>query len=297
MTAFRAYLAERFPVGAYLILVGAMVAATLSAASWATHLPVAFWPTLPLGITSVLLGFFVLRVFDEHKDWDRDRIAHPDRVLSRGLITLPTLARAGVVAAVVSVLSAFAMGLHAGLWMVAALGFAVLMRYEFFASEWLRDHIVIYAITHNPVVALLMMVPLAGAAGFSPIGDSGVLVWLGLASVTSLGFEVGRKLRAPENEKPMQDTYTQSLGIPPAVTLTVAIHIGSVLLALLLLKSPWTQGVGAALGVWAVTTALAFQKSPTPKRAKGVELGATLLALGIYIVVVVDAALEFGLSR
>ncbi|MBT9558942.1 MAG: hypothetical protein IV100_23120 [Myxococcales bacterium] len=296
MTAFRAYLAERFPVGAYLVLVGAMVAATLSAASWATHAPVAFWPVLPLGIASVLLGFFVLRVFDEHKDWDRDRIAHPDRVLSRGLITLPTLARAGLVAAAVSVLSAFAMGLHAGLWMVAALGFSVLMRYEFFASEWLRDHIVVYAITHNPVVALLMMVPLAGAAGGSPIGDSGVLTWLGLASVSSLGFEVGRKLRAPENEKPMQDTYTQSLGISRAVALTLVIHAGSAVLALLLLKSPWTQGAAVALMAWAVATALGFQRSPTPKRAKGVELGATLLALGLYILVVVDAGLRFGLS-
>lgn len=295
MTAFRAYLDERFPVGAYLILVGAMVAATQSAASWATRAPLAFWPTLPLGILSVLLGFFVLRVFDEHKDWVRDRVAHPDRVLSRGLITLKTLARAGVIAALVSVVSAFAMGTDAGLWMVAALCFSVLMRFEFFASEWLRDHIVVYAITHNPVVALLMMVPLAGAAGSSPIGSGDVLVWLGLASVTSLGFEVGRKLRAPESEKPMQDTYTQSLGIPRAVALTVGIHAGSALLALMLLESPWTQGVAVVVGVWAMATTVQFQRSTTPKRAKGVELGATVLALGIYILVVVDAGLRFGL--
>ena len=97
---FKAYLDERFPVAPYVLLVGAMVVAVTAAASLAQPGPVSIGYKQLLVLLSLMLGFFHVRVFDEHKDYDKDRIAHPDRVLSKGLITLADLRRYGMVAMV-----------------------------------------------------------------------------------------------------------------------------------------------------------------------------------------------------
>lgn len=290
---WRQYLAERFPLGAYVVLISAMTFAAVGVAAASIAAPVPIWPILPASTLATLALFFLLRVFDEHKDFASDRIAHPQRVLSRGLVTLAQLARVGVVMAVLSVGLGFALGLHAGLWMLAALGFAVLMRYEFFVGAWLREHLVLYALTHNPVVALLMMVPVAAVLGTTRLSDP-VLFWLLAASATSLGFEVGRKLRTPEDEKPIQDTYTQALGIPRAAALLVLVETVVVFATARLVPSQMGQAVVASAFVFALMTAVNFRRTPTRKSAKLAEGGATILALTAYIVIGVDAVLRLG---
>ena len=53
--------------------------------------------TLDVVAFSAVFGYFLLvRVLDEHKDYDKDCINFPDRVLQRGLVTLDQLKVIGV---------------------------------------------------------------------------------------------------------------------------------------------------------------------------------------------------------
>ncbi len=296
MAAWGPFIRERFPAAATTLLVGLMALASAGVAAEVAGGPVVFWPVIPVATVAIVGAFFVLRVFDEHKDFDRDREAHPNRVLSRGLITLADLARAGVGVAVVSLgLSAW-LGLHAALWMVAALVFATLMRFEFFIGDWLRDHIIVYAVTHNPVVALLMMVPVAGALGTTVFAEP-IVHWLVIASLTTLALEVGRKFRAPGDERPTQDTYTQALGIKQATTLYIVI-VGLVLAVMTVtvgVAKPYMIAVDfAAAG--AAGAALSFARSPTAGGAKQVELATALLVLLSYGVLIGDLIARRGFA-
>lgn len=294
--AWGPYIRERFPVGPTALLVGLMAFLGAGAGAEAAGGPLTFWPTVPLATLAIVGAFFVLRVFDEHKDADRDKEAHPERVLSRGLITLPDLAKAGALVALISLGLAGALGLHAIAWMAAALVFAVLMRFEFFVGDFLRDHIVLYAITHNPVVALLMMVPVASAAGGTTFARP-ALLWLLLASLTSLTLEVGRKFRAPHDERPTADTYTQALGIKQAT----ALYIGVV--ACVVAAATITLGQGRAL-LWVVDfaaagaagAALSFAGKPSTAGGKQLELATALLVLVTYGVLIADVVSRQGFA-
>ena len=293
MSSFSQYLSERFPVVPYLVLIGAMVAGASAAAVMATGDPVPLsWPQV-ICVFTILFGFFHLRVFDEHKDYDKDVLAHPGRVLSRGLITLKDLRVAGLVAVTLEVCLNIPLGMHAISWVCSFILFSVAMRFEFGISEWLNQHLVIYAISHNPIVALMMCYVMAVASG-GLVFSAPVLWFLAVATLTSLGFELGRKLRAPEDELEGQDTYTGALGVPGAVRLLVAIEVLAVAVTAPLLSSVWALGALAAVGLVMVLGPVLFGQKPSSKSAKMAENTATLGALVIYLLVAAQGIANLG---
>ena len=293
--AFRQYTAERFPVGPYLVLIAAMVAGASASVSAGSLAPVSLGLRSAVSVLLLLLAFFHLRVFDEHKDYAKDLLAHPGRVLSRGVVTLADLRIACAVAIALELALGAWLGRDAFLWVVAALAFSVAMRFEFGAGAFLNRHIVLYALTHNPVVGLLIMAVTSGILGTTS-SSLPVLVYVALASVTSLGFEVGRKFRALQDEKPGQDTYTQALGIPQAATLLIVVEVVSATLCGPLIQTFAARAIVAALASVAVFAVLSFRRDPSPRLAKAVELGATVLALGLYLTITVEVGVRQGFS-
>jgi hypothetical protein len=298
-SAFKQYLDERFPVAPYVLLVGAMVAAATASAVYDVG-SVPFGYRQLLVLMSLMAGFFHLRVFDEHKDYDKDLQAHPDRVLSRGLITLAQLRKAGYVAIAVEIGIGLVLGWHALFWTLAFIGFSVLMRYEFFVPDWLNERVVLYAISHNPIVALMMIFASVGAlenTQFTP----GLLWFLGVATFTSLGFEVGRKVRAPADEREGQDTYSNALGPNRAAILIIVVELFAVAFTLPLLRTLAAQLVVVGLGALMMIVPILYARSAaggdsraTASLGKGVENATTLGALGIYLAITVDVALAQG---
>src|SRR5689334_1366816 len=87
-----AYLGERFPLlNGFMFFV--LYSTTYAISSYYTspagslRLDSRFFS----GFVAVYCFFFHLRVFDEHKDFEKDCIYHPQRVLQSGLITLKNL--------------------------------------------------------------------------------------------------------------------------------------------------------------------------------------------------------------
>ena len=108
--------------------------------------------TSTLGIIGLLV---LMRLMDELKDHAKDRLAHPERPLPRGLLTpdqvrravrLVGLALLGLAAAVAT------RDLVAGALYAFTVGYAFLMYREFFAPRLLARNAFVYAVTHQLIV-------------------------------------------------------------------------------------------------------------------------------------------------
>ena len=255
------------------------------------------------GFVAVWCFFLMLRVFDEHKDFEADAVAHPQRVLQRGLITLRDLKRVGIVAIVVQLGVSLWFDGGAGpvtAWWVTAFAWSTLMAREFFVREWIRRHLVVYALSHIVVMAIVAMwIATMGAprAAFA----SAPWAFAALSLFAGLAFEIARKMRAPEQEHPMADSYTQALGVRTASGLLLGVVVGAGMVALGL-TALLTGRVGmialATLGAVVVMAALSitrFRLRPTPAAAKRSEAAVGIAALATHVVVIAALLAAHGL--
>jgi 4-hydroxybenzoate polyprenyltransferase len=191
------------------------------------------------------------------------------------VVTLPFLARCGFVAIVLELVIAALLGPTALSWWGVVFGFTLAMRYEFGVGGWLNRHLLVYAMSHNPVVALL------GCFAWASTGtafDERYWVYLALVTLGSFAFEMGRKTRLPEEEVRGVESYSSVLGRKQAGVILAVLSIGTAAAAAglcHLLAAEWyayaAAGVAGVLGLW---PALAG------KGEKAVEGGASLLLLG-----------------
>ncbi len=259
-----AFLVERFPPVPQLVLMAVLfVAATLMSG---VLLPASLTGTLDgnVSVATFVAGFlgsllFIvrLRVYDDVKDADADRVENPTRPIPRGLVSIRELDVAGVMILLVeAALNASVGSLTFVMWAIAA-AWSVLMRVEFFVSEWLDRHPATFAISHMIVMGLIYGALLAigiDARG----GDTGALELLAdplvigtmlAATSIGIGFEWGRKFEryyAPHGERAwtlwilwpslgaigftalVRDTYPLS-AVLTLVVITVAIILGHAL--------------------------------------------------------------------
>lgn len=280
------YQRERFPLAAYLPLIGVSAAA---AAAWSAGARGAALPSpavLAVGALTALVFFFLLRVADEHKDAEVDRHARPELPVPRGLVTLAELRGAG------AVLTLAALALNALvappllLALVAAAAWAALMAREFFVGGWLRARPAAYLLSHMVVMPLLFLY-LTGldwlAAGAAP--PPRLAFFLALAFLNGVLVEVGRKLRAPEGERPGVETYTRAWGLRAAA----AVWLGALAAAALLGWIAAGASTAAALALMVVAAlaaapAITFLRRPSPAAAKGVEAASGVWTLASYAV-------------
>ena len=271
------YLQERFPPVPYTVLVGLFFGSAVVVSrdlAGASLLP--SWRAL-LGPAVVWLVFFHLRVFDEHKDYAQDVVAHPERVLSRGVVTLQLLARLGTVAVLLQAALSALIGVPALVAWAVTFAFTVAMRVEFGIGDWLNRHLLIYAITHNPVVGLLAVygwacagVPFQPAVGW----------YIVAASLGSLAFELGRKINLPGEEVEGVDSYSSVLGRARAgalLSLVLLLSAAAAVVTILHVTPGWGRWVGLSLVVLGTLAGLWTARSG--QRAKAVELGSSLALL------------------
>ena len=168
---FLAWMKERFPLISHGILIVSYYSSNQFLAEVLTRPDERLLYTLGslLGAITLLCLFFHLRVFDEHKDFQEDCRHYPDRVLQRGLISLKHLKIAGVIAIILELVCAacwMPTGKPAALVAVlVTLGFSFLMLKEFFVARWLKEHFLIYAMSHMMIMPLIAMVVFSFTTG------------------------------------------------------------------------------------------------------------------------------------
>jgi 4-hydroxybenzoate polyprenyltransferase len=146
---------------------------------------------------ALLMFFFELRLMDEIKDFEKDKIAHPERPLPRGLLSETEAKKVinalMIVMGILSLFLALALNLYASLLFAFSAFYLWLMFKEFYVGEWLQEHPLFYAISHQ--VALIPIVAFAVAAFDTDVSISMTTLALGITGLGSFfSYEICRKL-------------------------------------------------------------------------------------------------------
>ncbi|HNS96491.1 MAG TPA: hypothetical protein PLJ27_18575 [Polyangiaceae bacterium] len=203
MAAWLTYIKERFPIPVYLLLAGGMTTTGVLAG----QAPLS-WLAVAVGLVGNLLFLALLRLMDEYKDYDKDRVAHPERPLPRGLLEVATVRRVIHAGALVmlgySGVAYFYAGFPAASLYLISTVFLWLMFKEFYIGSWLARIPILYAITHQ--VVMLPLVAFCTTLGRpESIGDPMTWITASMALGSFFTYEICRKLD-PEAPR-ILDTY------------------------------------------------------------------------------------------
>jgi len=286
---------ERFPPANGVLFLVLFLVALLYGRFLTNAGALALRPADLAGFAAAYCFFLMLRVFDEHKDYEIDCRNHPGRVLQRGLITLGHLKVVGAIAIVIQLAVSLALdggfGAITGVWAIVMF-WSTLMAFEFFAGEWLNKRLVLYAISHMVVMPMaLVWMAFMGADGSGL--SAHVIPLAALSFFSGFSFELARKTKAPEDERDGVDSYTKAFGVKRAPMVTLVLVAGGGIAAVPLLLHIST---GITLWVWLIilmaavalpiTMLLKFRAAPSSSGAKKQEATIGLSLLLEYVLLI-----------
>jgi 4-hydroxybenzoate polyprenyltransferase len=282
------YQRERFPIAAHGPLIAAF---SYSAVSFSALLR---GPDTFPAVRAVLVAFgtsflffLQLRMADEFKDFEEDALYRPYRPVQRGLVTLTELGILGGLCAVAQL--GLALWLDPSLlWLLALVwAYLVLMSKEFFVRDWLKARPIPYLVSHMVILPLVDLY--ATACDWWPKGHAphGLLFFLLASYCNGVVIEIGRKLRAPEDEEKGVNTYSFLWGRPAAVLAWLGAMLGSGLCATLAaFQIGFVVPVVIILGLALLTAALVgrqFLRGPATVRAKRIEALSGVWTILLYV--------------
>lgn len=251
-----------------------------------------------VGALVVWSWFLLLRIFDEHKDYQIDLRNHPQRVLQSGLITLAHLRLLGAIA----IASQILWSLYLDQWQPGAaltawammFAWTCLMGKEFFCGAWLEKHLTLYAFSHMLVMPLIVWwLANLGAPGLSLSATMGWL--MALAFISGFAFEITRKTKGAEEERDSVDSYSRIFGARGAVIVILLLA-----LAMLTIQIVLVWQLAGMLPIWALAILLIalglplltlkrYWQQATEKGRKHNEAAIALLMLIGYAVTIAVA--------
>lgn len=284
---FFIYQKERFPFLAHGLLIAAF---TFSAVSYSRICRGAegFIPfsTYLVGAFIAVSLFFLLRIFDEFKDKEEDAKNRPYLAVPRGLMKLSELKVIGIVTAVLQiVVLSFSHPELLPLYFIAV-GYLLLMGVEFFVPKWLKQRQFLYVTSHMAIIALIDIF----SSGLDWMVEgvnapAGLGFFIAVSYMNGMVIELGRKMRAPENEE--SNSYTKMLGIKKAISAWIGLLFVTLLLSI---AASIFAGYGlnaicilSAVFTLCALTGIFFMKNPSLKSSKYVEYAAAVWTLAMYL--------------
>lgn len=255
-----------------------------------------------VGFLGAWAFFLMLRVFDEHKDFDLDLHNHPERVLQSGLVTLGHLKVLGAAAIAAQLGVTLWFGGPALVAWAVVITWSSLMAKEFFVGAWLEPRLVLYALSHMVVMpmALVWMASLGATPSVLPLAVG----WLALLSFFSgAAFEVTRKTKGPEEERDTIQSYSRVFGTTRSPLVIGALLLASagvqVVLLFAIAGGPphpgWFVGLAAPV-LFALVTLQRFRAAPSVAGREANEGAVSLAMLGSYVVVLAALVAERGVT-
>jgi len=187
------------------------------------------------------------------------------------------------------------------LWLAPALtglllvvwGYMALMTREFWLRDYLRERPFTTLWTHMLIIPLIDFYATAcdwiAVSGTAPVVRAGLLWFLLASFCNGVVVEIGRKLRAPEDEESGVETYTRVWGRTRAIVawlaamaltavcaIAAASHVGGTML------------VAGVLGVLLAASAMAgvgLARAPRKGRGRRLEILAGLWTIALYLTV------------
>ena len=227
------YQQERFPLIVNSLLIFMF---SLSAVCYSSLLRSSgSWPSFIVTVTvfiSCFLIFLELRIADEFKDYAEDLKYRPYRPVPRGLVTLKALGNLALISMSLQLMLAFYIEPKLILILLMVWAYWGLMWREFFIPLWLKNHPIIYLLSHMLIMPLIHFY--ASAFDWLILGfqmPSGLFWFFALSFVNGIIVEIGRKLRLSHHEETGVDTYSSRYGIKKASRVWLVMIVVSALLA------------------------------------------------------------------
>ncbi len=283
------YQRERFPILMHGPLVAAFAFSAVSLSGLLrgrAGLPSPFAVLVAFVVS--LTAFLQLRIADEFKDAQDDTRCRPYRPVPRGLVTLRELTWIGLAGAVLQFGLSLLLAPRLTLLLVLMWLYMALMTSEFFIPERLRARPLAYLGSHMLIMPLIHLYATACdwlVAGVAPPPGLGWFLLFGFFN--GIVIEVGRKIRAPEDEEQGVETYSALWGRRNAVGTWLGVSAAAACTAALA-----ASGIGAALPVAALLGSLLcadaiiawrFLHRPVTHRARLIEPMSGLWTLVTYL--------------
>ncbi len=285
------YQRERFPLVSHGLLIAAFSSATVGFSvqlRTPDHVQLPGARALFVAFATAFLFFLQLRIADEFKDREEDALYRPYRPVPRGLISLRELGCLAFAAAIAQAALAFWLSpallpLLAIVWL-----YLTLMSCEFFARAWLKARPVTYMWTHMLILPLVDLYCSAcdwRVAGAAPA--RGLLFLLLMSFCNGFVLEIGRKIRAPQDEERGVQTYTALWGSARAAYIwlaTLVVTAAAAIAAGFQVGFPLPAAVVCAVFVpGAALRAVHFMRRPITRAATQLSTLSGFWALLIYL--------------
>jgi 4-hydroxybenzoate polyprenyltransferase len=242
---------------------------------------------LLVGFLTTFCLFFLVRILDEFKDAETDAKYRQELPVPRGLISFKELKILGFVVLAIQVLAILLVHPSMFLIYLVVMAYLALMTVEFFAHDWLNNHMWAYAGSHMLIIPLVDIY--ASGLDWFIDGSSphfGLVFFFAVSYFNGIVLEVGRKLKAPEKEKEGVVTYSGLLGYKKGarlwiamLILTASIAAGACYYADL---SPLSYYILGFILLVCILLGIQYIRNPTPALSKRLELMSAVWTLLMY---------------
>ena len=242
---FKIYLNERFPLGknSFFVLIFTLsgyIYTSLLYNSKIMHpfyvkgirVPMSFYRIVPLFII-IFMFFLQLRITDEFKDYEEDLKYRAYRPVQRGIISLKTLEKTGIVTVIIQIMLAHVIDPEIIYFMIFVWIYMFLMAKEFFIKKWLTKRILIYALSHVVIMVFITLVIVEATQYIVPKNifdvfilqrykhniDIALIPLFALNYLNGIVLEIGRKTRRADEEEHGVQTYSKLWGKKKAVVI------------------------------------------------------------------------------
>lgn len=285
------YQKERFPIVAHGLLITAF---TFSAISYSRLCRGAegfiSMEHFVVGVLTTFCLFFGMRALDEVKDKETDAKYRTELPVPRGLVTIREISKVSIVLSVV-VLGLIVFYYPKMLWlMLIVLVWLTLMTFEFFIPKYINARLPLYAASHMVIIPLIDVYA-SGLdwfiSGATP--HFGLLIFFAVSYFNGMVLEVGRKIKAPMDEKEGVQTYTAALGTDRGVVLWMILTFVSFVLSSLACLYVGLPVISiiilAVIFLYLEISGLKFFKSKSSKTAARLESASGVWALCMYLII------------
>lgn len=249
--------------------------------------------------------FLLLRIFDEHIDYETDLKARPEYILQSGLISLRHLRIIGII--VVALQLGYAFFLDKGVGSVTVAWGAMfiwsgLSLQKFYCSKWFNDHWIQHAIVYHLGMPLnLWWLVQMGSPG--ALFDSNIQLLALMSFVVALAFRIARKTHPLQEEREGIDTYSSILGPRVAGSLILVMVLGILSIQAFLVFNIasgdyWLGylGLGFCL-LFSMWSNISFCLSPSIRGRKMNQIAVAICIIASNLIVISAVILERGLAR
>jgi 4-hydroxybenzoate polyprenyltransferase len=256
------------------------------------------------GALALALYFLILRISDEHKDFDLDMKNYPQRVLQSGRVTLPQLKKLGWLAGAYCLLTSLVLDSTrssgvgiVSLFFAIVILMAFLMNKEFFIKTWLKDHLLVYGVVHllSAPLTALWIIAMSAPSAISSEHALGVSQLIALPFFAGMVYELVRKSFGAEEEKTDLESYSRIFGSGRIAMVTSIFVLATLFLELTLLANvngpyaqrfQWIPLVGCVGALYGLAV---YFKKPQHKTRKLSEATSGSFILINYILLMVFA--------